>query len=147
MRKFQKISKYKDVDLLPPSRATKYSAAYDLPILERTTILSGEIVYVPTGYKVYMEQDEYLMLVLRSSIPKKYQLCIPNGIGIIDSDYVDNPTNEGQIFISLENRGDKTLILEANQIVAQAIFTKYYLTDDDAVPNNIRAGGFGSTRN
>lgn len=40
---------------------------------------------VRTGVKVLMPDDEYLMLVNRSSNPKKKKLVIPNSMGIVDA--------------------------------------------------------------
>ena len=50
---------------------------------------------VPTGIKAYMQDDEFLMLANRSSNPLKRRLVLPNGVGIVDSDYYDNSGNEG----------------------------------------------------
>lgn len=60
---------------------------------------------VPTGIKAYMQPDEVLILVNRSSGPLKRRLILPNGVGIIDADYYDNPANEGEIFVQLVNYG------------------------------------------
>src|SRR5699024_11705655 len=54
---------------------------------------------VPTGIKAYMPENEYLMLVNRSSNPLKHNLSLPNVIGIIDSDYYNNNGNEGEIIV------------------------------------------------
>lgn len=62
---------------------------------------------VPTGIKAYMQDDEFLMLANRSSNPLKRRLVLPNGVGIVDSDYYDNSGNEGEIFFQLLNFGLK----------------------------------------
>ena len=68
-------------------------------------------VLVPTGIKSYMQEDEYLQLANRSSNPLKHFLVLPNGVGIVDSDYYNNPDNEGHIYFQLLNFGlfDKEL--------------------------------------
>ena len=53
---------------------------------------------VSTGIKCFLEKDKYLELTIRSSSPLKYWLIMANGVGIIDSDYYNNPDNEGEIF-------------------------------------------------
>lgn len=72
-----------------PKRATKYSAGYDFECPERVEIppykLGDNPILVKTGVKAYMLDDEYLMLVNRSSNPKKKKLVIPNAIGIVDA--------------------------------------------------------------
>lgn len=110
------------------------------------TIPPGETVLVPTGLKVYMEQDEVLMLYIRSSLAVKQGLVLANGTGIIDADYVDNPDNEGHIQLAISNCSGETVTIAKGQAVAQGIFLKYLLTDDDE-PGGERLGGFGSTGN
>ena len=63
---------------------------------------------------------------------------------IIDSSFVDNPDNEGNITIALYNTTDKDVIIEPYERVAQGIFTKYYTTFDDNTTEE-RIGGVGST--
>ena len=58
---------------------------------------------VPTGVKCHLDKNKYLELSVRSSTPLKYLLFCANGIGIIDSDYYNNPDNEGEIFFQIIN--------------------------------------------
>ena len=58
---------------------------------------------VKTGVKVLMPDDEYLMLVNRSSNPKKKKLVIPNSVGIVDADYYGNPDNDGEMMFAFYN--------------------------------------------
>lgn len=67
---------------------------------------------VPTGIKAYMQDDEFLMLANRSSNPLKRRLVLPNGVGIVDSDYYDNSGNEGEIFFQLLNFGLKDVVIK-----------------------------------
>lgn len=83
------------------------------------------------------------MLVNRSSGPKK-GLILPNSIGIIDSDYYNNETNEGHFYFQFYNVTDKELIIKKGDVIGQAIFQKYLLTDND-YSDGIRTSGFGST--
>ena len=72
-----------------PKRSTKKSAGYDFINPERVEIppykIGSKPIMIPTGVKVYMPDDEYLMLVNRSSNPKKKFLVIPNSLGIVDA--------------------------------------------------------------
>ena len=63
---------------------------------------------VPTGLKVYMQDDEYLQIVNRSSNPLKRFLQVPNGVGVIDADYYNNPSNEGHVTFNLATLGSLT---------------------------------------
>lgn len=101
-------------------------------------------VLVKTGVKAYMPDDEFLMVCNRSSNPGKKHLVIPNSMGIIDSDYVDNPDNEGEIGFLFYNLSDEPVVIEQGEKLGQGIFIKYGITDDDNAEGE-RIGGFGST--
>lgn len=100
---------------------------------------------VPTGLKAYMQEDEYLKIVNRSSGSYRHFTSLPNGIGIIDADYYGNPNNEGHIYVQLINYGIKSRTIKKGERIAQAIFTKYLLMDNDQASQDIRVGGFGSS--
>ena len=55
---------------------------------------------VPIGIKAYMNDNEFLLLANRSSSPLKRGVILPNGVGIVDADYYNNPVNEGEIFFN-----------------------------------------------
>lgn len=99
---------------------------------------------VSTGVKVYLEEDEELELRSRSSIGTKNLLMLPNGVGTIDSDYVDNPDNEGLIMVGLLNLSPCDVIIKKGDKIAQGIIHKYLKVDEDNV-TTAREGGFGST--
>ena len=99
---------------------------------------------VPTGIKCEMPEDMYLELSVRSSCPLKHWLILANGVGIIDSDYYNNPDNEGHIFFQIINLSPFDIVLKKGDIIGQGIFKKYHMADDDAAQGE-RAGGFGST--
>lgn len=99
---------------------------------------------VSTGVKCKLAPDEYLEIVPRSSTPLKYWLVVANSPGIVDSDYYNNPDNEGEIFVQLINFSNEVIKLKKGDKIAQAIIRKYYVTEDDAA-GGMRAGGFGST--
>lgn len=140
--RFERVSKYPDVNL--PVRSTIGSAGYDFECAENTTINPHAIVLIPTGIKCQIDDGYYLQLALRSSTPKKKGLMLANGIGIIDSDYYNNPDNEGHIMFQVYNFTDTIVNIPKGERIGQGMFMKYFKIDDD-VASGIRTGGFGST--
>ena len=145
MRKFEKVS-YDDSGIIP-TRSDIGSAGHDFYTPERLVIEPNQMVKFKTNIKAQMEQDEVLMLYVRSSIGIKKNLMLPNGTGVIDSTYYNNPDNEGNIIGALFNYGTETQIIEANSRVMQGVFLKYLTTEDDKPLNDKRTGGIGSSGN
>ncbi len=144
MRRFAIISGYRDRDLALPTRKTEGSAGYDLAAAEDVEVPPGGIAMVPTGCKAIMPQGEFLAVFIRSSLAVRCGLGLANGVGIIDSDYCDNPDNEGHILIAMRNGTEKPVRIARGERVAQGIFLAYGVTEDD-FPGQARTGGFGST--
>ena len=119
-----------------PSRNSKNAAGYDFYLIEDIEMNPGDIVKIPTGVKSYFEDDEVLMIFVRSSTGFKYNIRMVNQVGIIDADYYNNRDNEGHIFIKLQNEGDKKVSFKAGDHLAQGVFLKYLTTDSDT-NNNI----------
>lgn len=145
MRKFEKISEYKNTEFDLPKRATSHSAGYDLASVEQIIIHPGSIEKVPTGLKVSMEDGEAMFVFPRSSLGLKKQLMMANNVGVIDQDYYNSPINEGHIMIPIYNFGKTTQVIEKGERIAQGIFMKYLKTDDDIASDEMRVSGFGST--
>ena len=145
MRKFEKISEYKNIEFDLPKRATSHSAGYDLASVEQIIIHPGSIEKVPTGLKVSMEDGEAMFVYPRSSLGLKKQLMMANNVGVIDQDYYNSPINEGHIMIPIYNFGKTTQVIEKGERIAQGIFMKYLKTDDDISSDEMRVSGFGST--
>lgn len=147
-RRFEKISGC-DAAIIP-IRSTECSAGYDFYALEDTWVnpLGSDGAFkatcIRTGIKAYMECDEYLQLSLRSSIAMCEGLICANGVGIIDADYVDNESNEGDIGFLVHNLTDKPKLIESGTKIGQGVFLRYLRVDDDSA-GGIRIGGFGST--
>ena len=91
----------------------------------------NETIKIPTGIKAYFENDEVLILVVRSSMGFKFNVRLVNQIGIVDADYYNNKDNEGHIFIKIQNEGKETVKFKAGEAVAQGIFLKYLTTKSD----------------
>lgn len=143
-RGFQIVSAFADKGIHLPARKTARSAGYDIEAAETVVLAPHAVTVVPTGLKAFMEGDEYLAIHIRSGISIKKGLMLVNSVGIIDSDYYDNPDNEGHIMIAYYNTNDVPLTLEKGERIGQGIFTKYLATSDDAATGE-RLGGFGST--
>ena len=174
-RGFEIVSKYKNENLILPKRQTKNAAGYDfcasqdfvLPSIwilnfvkifkalrnqkeltnqdyeDATQVLKPYLV--PTGIKAYMKDNEFLMLANRSSAPLKRGLILPNGVGIVDADYYNNPSNEGEIFFQLVNFGVKDYTIKKGERIGQGIFLPFLTADDEDAPITERVGGFGSS--
>ena len=100
---------------------------------------------VKTGIKVYMPDDEVVLLYNRSSNPKKKGLIMANSVGVIDKDYYGNQDNDGHIMFAFYNIKEEDIEIKKGEAIGQALFQKYLITDDDKAEGK-RMGGFGSTR-
>lgn len=149
-RGFEVVREYVNKGINLPVRKTKHSAAYDIEAAEEVVLPSFKKgvkpTLIPTGLKAYMQSDEVLLIVPRSSGPKKQGISFPHNVGVIDSDYYDNPDNEGHIFVQCINLKDEDVVIKKGEAVAQAIFQKYLTVDND-IAEGKRTGGFGSTDN
>ena len=128
-----------------PKRATRGSAGYDFFSPVDFTLKPGETIKIPTGIRVFIEEDWVLNIFPRSGLGFKFRLQMNNTVGIIDSDYFYSD-NEGHIFVKLTNDSNegKTVSVEQGTGMVQGIFMQYGVTIDDDV-TEVRNGGFGST--
>lgn len=141
---FQIVSEVpKDMQPIIPKRATKNSAGYDFYSPFNIDIAPHSKCKIPTYIKCSMDDDMVLMLYIRSSMANK-EITLVNSVGIIDSDYYNNPDNEGNIIIMLRNDSDETYHINQGDRLVQGIIQNYYITDDDNV-EKVRKGGIGST--
>ena len=147
-RGFEIAKGFENAGINMPVRKTKYSAGYDIEAAEDCVIpgykKGQKPTLVKTGLKAYMEDDEMLLLYNRSSNPGKKGIVLANGVGVVDKDYYGNPDNDGAIMFSFFNIREEDLEIKKGDVVGQAIFQKYFVTDDD-VASGERVGGFGST--
>lgn len=144
MRRFEVVSRCKDMNVELPKRKTKKSAGYDFFAIENFTLYPNKLCIVPTGVKAYMEDDEVLYLHIRSSVAFKRGVRMLNSIGVIDADFVDNPNNEGEISLGLLSHNDDIVHIQKGERIAQGVFHKFLITDDDDAEGK-RVGGIGST--
>ncbi len=147
-RGFEIVKGYENKNINIPVRKTSLSAGYDIESAEEIVIPSFRMgtkpTLIKTGLKCYMENDEYLMLVNRSSNPVKRGLVLANSVGIIDADYYNNPDNDGHLMYAFYNYSKEDITIKKGDTIGQAIFMKYLLVDNDS-SNDERKGGFGST--
>lgn len=141
-RGFEKVSGYEYVNF--PKRKTKQSAGYDIESAVNVVITPGETKLIPTGLKAYMCENEWLGIYIRSSIAVKHGIVLANNVAVIDSDYYNNPDNEGHIMIALMNTSEMPYTVKKGDRIAQGIFHQYYKVDNDSADDD-RIGGIGST--
>lgn len=137
-------------DFKLPERATAFSAGYDFYAPEDVLVAGkGIITYVKTGVKVKLQEDEFLLLCNRSSNPKKKELVLMNGVGIIDADYYNNPDNDGEIAFAFSSLNDIGTFIKKGEKLGQGIIMKFIKAENDfsSNPTVTRQGGFGSTDN
>ena len=144
IRGFERVSGFDKAIL--PARKTSGSCGYDIHIYSATptTIKPHESKVFCTGIKAYMLSNEFLAIYIRSSIGIKKHLILKNSVCIIDEDFYNNKENEGHIIIALYNYGDEPVTLEPFERVAQGVFQKYGVVDNDNA-DQTRTGGIGST--
>lgn len=132
--------------IIMPERKTKKSAGYDICSAISFELRPGESKKVPTGLKVYMQDDEFLAIYIRSSLGIKKDIMLKNQVGIIDADFYNNLDNEGHFVIGIINNGHDTFVCQRGEAIAQGVFQKYYMIDDeDRAKMKNRIGGIGST--
>ena len=148
IRGFEVAKGFENSNINLPVRKTKYSAGYDVEAVEDTVIPSFKKGMAPTlvktGIKAYMQDDEVLMLYNRSSNPKKKGLILANSVGVVDKDYYGNEDNDGHIMFAFYNIKEEDITIKKGEAIGQAVFQKYFVTDDDNAQGD-RTGGFGST--
>ena len=148
MRKFEVVSKefiqYGQTEFKMPRRATKYSAGYDLYSPIDITIKPGESEMIWTNIKATFNSNEVLMIFVTSKMGKKH-IMLANGTGIIESDYYNNISNDGNLGIRLINLGKEDYCIKVGDKIGQGVFTYFLTVDDEEEITNVRTGGFGST--
>lgn len=102
-----------------PEYATEGSAGVDLRACldQALTIVPGETHLVPSGIAVHLADPGLAAVVLpRSGLGHKKGIVLGNLVGLIDSDY------QGQVMISVWNRGQDAVTVEPGDRIAQMVF-------------------------
>ena len=128
-----------------PVRADVRSAGYDFFSPIDLILLPAQKTILMSDVKAYMLKDEVLELYPRSSMGIKKGLMLSNTVGIIDSSYYENESNDGNIGLPLLNTSGVAIEIKKGERIAQGIFKKYLVADDDAVLHAVRTGGMGSS--
>ena len=129
-----------------PQYATPGSAGLDLRacIDAPVTLKPGDTSLIPSGLAIHLENPEYAAMVLpRSGLGHKHGIVLGNLVGLIDSDY------QGQIFVSVWNRGQSEFTIQPMERIAQLIVVPIVQVEFNVVPDFVASsrgeGGFGST--
>ncbi|GAB3264925.1 dUTP diphosphatase [Chitinimonas naiadis] len=130
----------------PPAYATKGSAGLDLrACLDAPLSLApGATALVPTGIAIHLADPLLAAMILpRSGLGHKHGIVLGNLVGLIDSDY------QGQIFVSVWNRGTEGFVIQPLERIAQLVVVPVLQMDFNVVETFDESergeGGFGST--
>ncbi|UJR63531.1 dUTP diphosphatase [Dickeya zeae] len=127
-----------------PTYATPGSAGLDLrACLDSAIVLAaGETTLVPTGLAIHIADPSLAAVILpRSGLGHKHGVVLGNLVGLIDSDY------QGQLMVSVWNRGSKSFTIEPGERIAQMVFVPVVQAEfnlvNDFVDSERGEGGFG----
>lgn len=129
-----------------PHYATNGSAGLDLrACIDETMVVNpGQTVLIPTGFAIHIEDNNLCAMILpRSGLGHKHGIVLGNLVGLIDSDY------QGQLFVSVWNRGQDAFELNPMERIAQLVIVpvvqvQFNLVDDFSSTDRGEQG-FGST--
>ncbi|HUG04270.1 MAG TPA: dUTP diphosphatase [Steroidobacteraceae bacterium] len=129
-----------------PERATAGSAGLDLrACLDSPLLLEpGQTHLVPTGIAIHLDDPGLAAVLLpRSGLGHRHGIVLGNLVGLIDSDY------QGQVMVSVWNRGDHPFTIEPGERIAQMIVVPVVQVEFEVVADfeatQRSAGGFGSS--
>ena len=129
-----------------PRYETPGAAGLDLPacIDAPAQVAPGETLLVSSGIAVHVADPDLAAVVLpRSGLGHKHGIVLGNLVGLIDSDY------QGEIGISVWNRGGEPFTIEPGDRIAQLVFlpvVRARFEVVDAFEETERGeGGFGHT--
>ena len=129
-----------------PHYATAGAAGLDLrACLEAPlTLMPGDSQLVPSGIAIHIGDAGFAAIILpRSGLGAKHGIVLGNLVGLIDSDY------QGQVFISVWNRGTAAFTIQPMDRIAQLVVVPVQQVEFNVVEefgsSHRGAGGFGST--
>ena len=133
-----------DPTLPLPSYETSGSAAFDFVTRETTIVAPKSMGLIPGNVIVKVPEGYALLVMPRSSMPRKKGLVCPHSLGLIDHDY-HGPKDE--IFVQVLNTTDAPVTVEKGERIAQGLFVKIDRADWTEVDGHgaKTRGGFGST--
>jgi dUTP pyrophosphatase len=129
-----------------PQYATPGAAGLDLrACLDAPLVLQpGDSQLVASGIAIHLGDPGLAAIVLpRSGLGAKHGIVLGNLVGLIDSDY------QGQIFVSVWNRGKAAFTIQPLERIAQLVVVPVVQVAFEVVEqfaeSSRGAGGFGST--
>jgi dUTP pyrophosphatase len=129
-----------------PTYATPGAAGLDLrACLDAPIELApGATTLVPTGMAIHLEDPTLAAMILpRSGLGHKHGIVLGNLVGLIDSDY------QGQLFVSVWNRGNSSFTIQPLERIAQLVIVPVvqvaFNIVDEFAESDRGEGGFGST--
>lgn len=133
-----------DSTLPLPKYESTGAVGFDLITRETTVVEPGAIGLVPGNVVVKVPEGYALLLVPRSSMPRKKGLVCPHSLGVIDCDYHGE---KDELMVQVQNITDKPVTVERGERIAQGMFVQVGIAqweevDDHGAPTR---GGFGST--
>lgn len=127
-----------------PTYATAGSAGLDLRTCldDAVELAPGETTLLPTGLAIHIADPSLAAVMLpRSGLGHKHGIVLGNLVGLIDSDY------QGQLMVSIWNRGQTTFTIEPGERVAQMVFVPVVQAEFNLVESfeatDRGEGGFG----
>ena len=131
----------------PPQYATPGAAGMDLraAIAAPFELEPGATALVPTGIALHLADPGLAALILpRSGLGHKHGIVLGNLVGLIDSDY------QGEILVSLWNRGDEAFVVEPLARIAQLVIVpvlqaQFNIVQEFSAASERGEGGYGST--
>jgi len=133
-------------DIPLPEYATAGSAGMDLRacVAAPLVLAPGATELIPTGIAIHIGDPELAAVLLpRSGLGHKHGIVLGNLVGLIDSDY------QGQIFVSVWNRGRESFTIQPMERIAQLVVVPVvqvgFNVVDEFVGSERGDGGFGST--
>lgn len=129
-----------------PAYATPGSAAADLCAMldAPLTLAPGERTILSTGVAIQLPGPEWVALICaRSGLGAKHGITLPNGVGVIDSDY------RGELRVALVNLGAEAYTIQPGDRVAQLMILPVaqaqFCPVEQLDETDRGTGGFGST--
>lgn len=133
-----------DASLPLPEYHSGGAVGFDLVTRVTTVVEPGAIALVPSNVIVAVPEGSALLIVPRSSLPRRKSLVCPHGIGVIDQDYHGS---EDEVMVQVMNIGKVSATVERGERIAQGIFVRCDCAKWEEVADHDKPtrGGFGST--
>ncbi len=133
-----------DATLPLPKYESAGAVGFDLITREKTVVAPSEIALIPGNVIVKVPEGYALLLVPRSSMPRKKGLVCPHSLGVIDCDYHGD---KDELMVQVKNVTDAPVTVERGERIAQGMFVKVDKAEWEEVDSHgaDTRGGFGST--